>query len=375
MQDIKHFFIFRDFPPQKGGMSTYYYNIVKFLKGKKFVFLPKDYENPPFIENTKYIIAPFKKGMEKNIFFTLIWFFQIFFNLIIKNPNFIHIGKIRPITYFFQIFKIFKKKIIIYFHGLDYYEIRKKSFLKRKIVYYAIKKADLITCANKYVLKLIKKDNKLKRSYILYPGIDISYFENIKNKFEEKKGKEFIILTVANLVKRKNIDNVLRALNLLKGKYDFKYYIIGKGEEEENLKKLVKDLNLSKNVYFLGELGEEKFKYYKICDIFIMPSRFLEEESSFEGFGIVFLEASFFKKFLIGAKTGGIPEAIIDGETGILVKEPENYFEIYEIIKDYFENPLKYKEMREKAYERVIREFDVKKLIENYENFLLKTLK
>jgi phosphatidylinositol alpha-1,6-mannosyltransferase len=103
--------------------------------------------------------------------------------------------------------------------------------------------------------------------------------------------------------------------------------------------------------------------------------RIKEEESSFEGFGIVFLEASFFKKFLIGAKTGGIPEAIIDGETGVLVKEPENYFEIYEFIKDYFENPLKYKEMKEKAYERTIKEFDVKKLIENYENFLLEILK
>lgn len=375
MQNIKHFFIFKDFPPQKGGMSTYYYNLVKNINGEKFVFLPKDEKEPPFIENLKYIIAPFKKGNEKNIFFTSLWFFQIFFKLIFEKPDFLHIGKIRPIIYFFLIFKIFKIKIILYFHGLDYYEMKNKSLLKRKFVNYAIKKADLTVCANKYVLKIIKENVRPKREYILYPGVDLSYLNKINEKFKEEKKDKFILLTVANLVKRKGIDTVLRALNILKDEFDFKYYIIGKGPEEKNLKDLTKELDLQERVFFLGELDEEKFKYYKICDVFLMPSRVIEKEGSFEGFGIVFLEASFFKKFLIGAKTGGIPEAIINGETGILLDDPEDYIKLSEIIKDYFKNPYKYEKIKENAYKRVLKEFDIKKLIRDYEKKLFEILK
>lgn len=375
MQNIKHFFIFKDFPPQKGGMSTYYYNLVKHLNGEKYVFLPKDEKKPPFIENVKYIIAPFKKGNEKNIFFTFIWFFQILFKLLLEKPDFIHIGKIRPIIYFFLIFKILKTKIILYFHGLDYYEMKNKSLLKKKFVDYAIKKANLTVCANRYVLKIIKENVKPKREYVLYPGVDLSYLNEMDKKFKKEKKEEFIILTVANLVKRKGIDTVLRALSILKNEFNFKYYIIGKGPEEKNLKNLTEELNLQDKVFFLGELDEEKFKYYKICDIFIMPSRVVEEEGSFEGFGMVFLEASFFKKFLIGAKTGGIPEAIKDKETGILIEDPEDYLKLSEIIGDYFKNPEKYKKFKENAYKRLIREFNIKKLVKDYEEKLIKILK
>ncbi|MEO0287087.1 MAG: glycosyltransferase, partial [candidate division WOR-3 bacterium] len=108
---------------------------------------------------------------------------------------------------------------------------------------------------------------------------------------------------------------------------------------------------------------------------FLMPSRVIEKEGSFEGFGIVFLEASFFKKFLIGAKTGGIPEAIINGETGILLDDPEDYIKLSEIIKDYFKNPYKYEKIKENAYKRVLKEFDIKKLIRDYEKKLFEILK
>lgn len=351
-------------------MSFYYYNLLKFLRGYKKVFLPKDLSGPPEIENTDYIMAPFKKGMEKNIFFTLLWGFQIFYHLIFDKPDFLHIGKIRPVVYFFLIFKIFKPRIILYFHGLDYYELKNKSFIKRKFVNYAIKKCDLLVCANKYILEVIRKNVNFKRSYLLYPGVDIDYLKNMEKKFDVKKERDFVLLTVANLVKRKNIDTVLKALNLIKNDFDFNYYIIGKGPEEENLKRLSCELGLDERVLFLGELEEEKFKYYKICDIFVMPSKIVEEEGSVEGFGIVFLEAGFFKKFLIGAKTGGIPEAVKDGESGILIENPEDYKKLADIIKEYFKNPEKFDFMRENAYRRVKEKFDVRNLIKEYEKIL-----
>ena len=83
-------------------------------------------------------------------------------------------------------------------------------------------------------------------------------------------------------------------------------------------KKLVKRLNLEKDVKFLGNCDiETRNKFYKMSDIFLMPS--ITTKNDIEGFGIVFLEANYFKVPVIGTRTGGIVEAIIDGKTGFLI--------------------------------------------------------
>ena len=73
------------------------------------------------------------------------------------------------------------------------------------------------------------------------------------------------------------------------------------------------DCGLAEKVEFLGAISDEVlFLRFSLCDIFVMPS-------TQDGFGIVFLEAAAFGKPVIGARAGGIPESVLDGETGILV--------------------------------------------------------
>lgn len=129
-----------------------------------------------------------------------------------------------------------------------------------------------------------------------------------------------IIFTVSRLEQRKGIDKVIEAMpQVLQAVPNVIYLIGGMGPYESELKELVRRKGLGGHVRFLGYLSEdEKFACYQNCDVFIMPSRILSD-GDVEGFGIVFLEAGAFGKPIIGGRSGGIPDAIVDGETGLLV--------------------------------------------------------
>jgi phosphatidylinositol alpha-1,6-mannosyltransferase len=65
--------------------------------------------------------------------------------------------------------------------------------------------------------------------------------------------------------------------------------------------------------------NEVRGAFYDACDIYAMPSREIPEKGDVEGFGITYLEANAFGKPVIGGRSGGVAEAVIDGVTGILV--------------------------------------------------------
>jgi phosphatidylinositol alpha-1,6-mannosyltransferase len=132
-----------------------------------------------------------------------------------------------------------------------------------------------------------------------------------------------VLLTLARLVRRKGIDLVLRCIpDLLSNYPDLRYLVAGEGPEKDNLQTLARSLGIAGHVHFIEEPGEiSKWALYEMCDVFVMPNRLLDG-SDWEGFGIVFLEAALSGKPAIGGKNGGVPEAIENGVTGILV-DPE----------------------------------------------------
>jgi glycosyltransferase involved in cell wall biosynthesis len=121
------------------------------------------------------------------------------------------------------------------------------------------------------------------------------------------------ILTVAELIKLKNIDKVIFAIKSLVTKYEISYTIIGKGPEEIHLKKLVSSLGLENDVYFINHvphelIADEIYKY----DIFIMPSYF-------ETFGRVYFESMAMGIPVICAKNSGISGLFKEKDEGISV--------------------------------------------------------
>ncbi len=129
-----------------------------------------------------------------------------------------------------------------------------------------------------------------------------------------------VLLTVARLVSRKGHDIVLTAMpEILRSAPDAAYLIVGDGPMRERLEEQTRELGLEGSVVFAGRVADEMIPAcYRLCDVLVMPSRPMRGELA-EGFGLAYLEAAVCGKPSIGTNYGGIPDAIADGETGLLV--------------------------------------------------------
>jgi len=128
-----------------------------------------------------------------------------------------------------------------------------------------------------------------------------------------------VILSVCRLSEHKGIDTALKAFAILHERgIEFEYRIAGHGPDRKRLEKIASELGLSAKVRFLGEVADLN-SLYNGCDLFLLLSR--EVGGAVEGFGLVFLEAAACGKASVGTRSGGIPDAVLDGETGLLVAE------------------------------------------------------
>ena len=161
-----------------------------------------------------------------------------------------------------------------------------------------------------------------ERISVLHNGTDPAHFHPMDAQdLRDELGLDHqkVVLTISRLVPRKGIDTVLRALpQVARHIPDVRYLIGGSGPDRDRLEALTRTLHLNDRVHFLGPISHEDLRrYYNACDVFVMPSR--EDRPYVEGFGIAFLEANACGKPVVGARSGGIPDAIRDGETGLLV--------------------------------------------------------
>ncbi len=130
-----------------------------------------------------------------------------------------------------------------------------------------------------------------------------------------------VLLSAARLIPRKGLDLSLRAFALARAAEPNRalhHVIVGSGKEEAALRALAQELGLSTHVTFAGEVGYAAMPaYYHACDIFMLLPRDLPGDV--EGFGLVFLEAGACGKPVIGARAGGVVDAIDDARTGLLI--------------------------------------------------------
>lgn len=143
--------------------------------------------------------------------------------------------------------------------------------------------------------------------------------------FGPGSAQAFVCLSLSRLVPRKGIDIAIAAVGIVAAeKPGILYCIGGTGPDQDRLKALVARKNLERHVRFLGRVSDgELGSCYARADLFVLPSRASVDPPDVEGFGIVFLEAAICGTPAIGGASGGIPDAIVDGETGFLV-DPED---------------------------------------------------
>ena len=175
------------------------------------------------------------------------------------------------------------------------------------------------------------------------------------------------LITVSRFDKRKNHEKIIMALRNLKQLYpNIVYICIGHGEEEDNLKKLVQELDLSSQVMFFKDISNNlKNALIAKSNIFVMPS--IIHKKSVEGFGISYVEAAQYGIPSLGGKDGGASDAIEHGKTGIIC-DGNNLDEIYSSLKLMIENK-KYIELGKNA-KQFVSKFQWFEIIKEYKKIL-----
>lgn len=227
------------------------------------------------------------------------------------------------------------KKVVITAHGTysvaPFYEKGIKGFLKRALGKLVLNSADKIITISNFTASEIKKIIPEAKVEIIYWGVDSQkkwkdeYINLEKVKGEDVVGLKPYILSVGAIKHRKGQHVSLEAFNMIKDKYpDLKYVLVGQYDEKDIYKKSLDEqierYGIKDRVYFFKNISDEELSVlYLNSSLFILTS--VNDDNVFEGFGLVYLEAGAFSKPVIGAFGSGAEDAIIDGKTGILVKE------------------------------------------------------
>lgn len=234
---------------------------------------------------------------------------------------------------------------------------------------FGLRKADHVFCISQYTRNLVVQlgvdDSKIS---LIPPGISLNTFSRANDQTVSRLASQLaiqnrpVILSVARLVPRKGIDVTLRALPEVVERYpDLIYVIAGKGTYGNALMELTRNLGIQRNVHFAGYISEEEKKaLYELANLFVMPNR-EEGHGEVEGFGIVFLEANFFGKPVIGGCSGGAAEAVIHGETGLLVS-PEDPSAVASAILTLLENEELARRLGRQGQRRVVNEMNYQQI-------------
>ena len=199
------------------------------------------------------------------------------------------------------------------------------------------------------------------RIHVIHPGVHVQSFcaspeaaQRVRQKHH--LGAAPVLLTVGRMQRRKGQDMVIQALPRIRQSMpQVKYVMVGTGEELASLTTLAHELGVQDSVVFAGSVPDQELAaYYAACDVFIMPNR--QIGGDIEGFGIVYLEAGAAGKPVIGGKSGGTDDAIVDGVTGIRV-DGNSSVEIADAVIDLLSTPDKAKAMGMRGRQRVENEF------------------
>ena len=218
------------------------------------------------------------------------------------------------------------KKIIALTHGHEVWwaKIFPFNFAIKRIG----KNVDHLTYLGEFTRQAISKALSRKSATEMVkiaPGIDTAHFIPQPDAMQKRKElglqDKKIIISVGRLVHRKGQDNLIQAMPaVLKKIPNAHLLLVGEGPYRKHLEKLVMKSSLEQNVTFAGRIMYDRLpSYLSAADLFAMPSRSRFFGLEVEGLGIVYLEASACGIPVVAGNSGGAPDAVLEGVTGLCV--------------------------------------------------------
>jgi L-malate glycosyltransferase len=208
--------------------------------------------------------------------------------------------------------------MVISVWGNDVFKFPKKSPIHKKIFRFILHKADKI-CSTSFIMKEEIKKYTAKDIIVIPFGVDMNIFKPYYAHHVFKDGS-IVIGTVKKMEKECGISYLIEAfpqlIKRLKG-YNVKLLIVGKGSQDIILRKRVKDLNIEGDTVFTGFIPSAEIPFYQnMLTIAVFPSLS-------ESFGVSVVEAMACEKPVIVSDTGGLPEVVENGITGLVVPKAD----------------------------------------------------
>lgn len=209
---------------------------------------------------------------------------------------------------------------------------------------------------------------------VIRPGaaVNAGYDEVLAESAARRELGGRVFLSVSRLTDRyKGHDMVIRALPLVRAKVpDAQYVIVGNGWLRTYLERLAASLGVCDAVTFTGEVSDEELDaWYRRCEVFVMASRESTVDGGAEGYGIVFIEANLRGKAVIGGRSGGIPDAVRDGVTGLLVN-PLNVGDIADAVVHLLGDPLLAARLGAEGRRRALEDLSWAKYVSRFEEIV-----
>lgn len=317
----------------------------------------KTYENSGLFQSkkVKYISSYFSSNRLAVIFNFLVALMNLLISLVFQKVKVVHVHSASKGSFWrkyimLRLAMLFGSKTIFHLHSGEFpaFFSRQSEKNKHRIRLF-LEKVDAVIALTPYwqskLLEIAPKSNVL----VLLNPVDMIDEQCIK---EERQ-----ILFLGRLRKEKGIYELLDAAKALSdNRVKFKLLLCGDGNIPE-FKAFVEQHGLGNCIEFTGWVsGHNKDRLIKESDILVLPSYF-------EGLPISILEAMINDVTVVATDVGGIPDVVVNGETGLLV-ESKNSQALAKALEILLANKLLKNDLRKRAKEYAIQTFQTEKIIE-----------
>jgi len=325
-------------PPFLGGAGRYLYNILRFMPPGTVVFTERSRApDAPDLPGLRVIRrgyirpypapdAPFVVRLLHELGMLVCWSAELLWLCLRARPRCLLAGEVFPIG----VLTWLAKKLcgipyVVFVYGE---ELTLARGIRRRAARRVCRAADRVIVISDFSRGLVQAWGVPPTHLVLArPGVEAALFavrdaECVRRcRAELAPPDDKILLTVGRLTRRKGHAEVIAALPaVLQHVPKLRYVVVGDDRGEgSRLREQVRQLGLDEHVRFLGAMDEAAIPLlYNACDVFIMANRELDNRDT-EGFGMVFIEANAAHKPVIGGTAGGVPDAVADGVSGLLV--------------------------------------------------------
>jgi phosphatidyl-myo-inositol dimannoside synthase len=340
-----------DFPPIVGGESTLYHGIARHLPpGEIVVWGPRlegaDAVDAALLCPVERARVPAHGGTFRRLARGALAGAHLAHLLLRRRVRYLLCGQVLSLGVPMRLLaSAFRLPYAVFVHGADVFDFRDQP-IWAGLIRWVLGGADAVIVNSRFTAGLVSRDypGAARRVVVLPMGVDLpapparADVEALRRRYALGSGP--VLLTVARLVEAKGHDVVIDALPAIRRRHPgVRYLVVGEGPHRDALAARAAREGVADAVIFAGRVPDhERAAHYRLATLFVLLSRSTGRYDGLEGFGLALLEASSHGLPVIGGRTGGIPEAVRDGGSG-LVLSPEDPAGLAEAIATLLADP------------------------------------